>query len=77
MNRVNNKGRTAADVWIITNDQVGDQGAIGVENLPNWLRENGSVPTLMGLSAREIIAKDIPYKCPILPDTLHTFVDEY
>ena len=81
MDRVNDEGKTAADVWIKNHAHYGgrkrrrsgDQEADPKIDLPSWLRPDDSVPKLKCECARVIRSNGVPYKHLLLP-SLHGFV---
>ena len=78
--RANEKGLTAADVWIEKREQENnrrrrdDEQLGGWRDLPGWLQEGVQrVPKLQCLSARIIRSRRISYK-DVLPVSLQSFV---
>jgi len=81
LDRVNDQGKTAADVWIEKHAHYkgrkrrrrGDQEAGSKIDLPSWLRPDDPVPKLKCECARVIRSNGVPYK-HLLPPSLHGFV---
>jgi len=67
----NADGRTAIDLWILSNREMGRRGEI-ICKLPNWCTE---LPTLTCLSARVIRRDRIPYLK--LPSTLIPMIEKH
>jgi len=77
LDRVNGKGKTAADVWMTTvgRKRCWDQPDItpNKTDLPSWLRPDDPVPKLQCECAKVIRAHGVPYK-HLLPPSLRRFV---